>query len=538
MEKSSPEGSQVPGIEDRKVAGFSLVVYRPDPVEVLITSGVGRTPTGGLVTVRKADIAGQPPKKKRRLPSLVAPSNDVVLDMCQRISEAERVEDETRRAEIAIRSVRPPSTTSTYASHARKYVVFRTGRMSGEEGNVDMFLEGLSVGERTQEWVQYIYALATMGVTGRALASHLSGTKAFFRENSGVDMEFCCDALKSVKDAKFRANSVDRDVLRGAALTRDARVKLPVFQELTDVVYDMAFEDLEDWGWHSTHLKGAATAQLLQTILGVRVSNSVQCSLTDHHLNSEDVIIKFERPSELGHGQVKTWVLTCGETWDTTFHPRDVQSLEIREHTGKGKVELKSRHIHRVDPLSNRVCLVVAYWAMKAGAQKGEPFFTMHRQSPVTNKFTVCRINNTHVNYVIKDASRVLSLGGEHYSSHSARSGFVTKHSWAMKQSEGKTGAGAGAGGGELAQMGGWKNGSSKGAMRMHYDRTVSVYRPIDSRYELTRADVVSMLSLVEQQKLPQLTPEESQVLKSFRRTVWGTETVGRRKGDEVQTGI
>ena len=531
MEKSNPGGGQILGIKDGEVAGFSLVNHRPDPVTVLITSGVGLTSTGRLSTVRKADIAGQPPIKKRRLPSLVAPNNDMVLDMCQRISETKRAEEETRRAEIAIRSVRPPSTTSTYASHARKYVVFRTGRMSGDEGNVDMFLEGLSVGEQTKEWVQYIYALATMGVTGRALASHLSGTKAFFRENSGVDMGFCCDSLKSVKDAKFRANSVDRDVLRRAALTRDARVKLPVFQELTDMVFDMAFGDLEDWGWHSTHLKGAATAQLLQTILGVRVSNSVQCSLTDHHLNSEDVIIKFERSSELGNGQVTTWVLTCGETWDNSFHPQDVQSLEIREHTGKGKVELKSRHIPRVDLLSNRVCLVVAYWAMKSGAQKGEPFFTMHRQSPVTNKFTVCRINNTHVNHVIKDASNALSLGVEHYSSHSARSGFVTKHSWAMKQSEVMAGAGAGAGGGELAQMGGWKNGSSKGAMRMHYDRTVSVYRPIDLRYELTRADVVSMLSLVEQQKLPHLTPEESQVLKSFRRTVWGTETVGRRGG-------
>ena len=166
---------------------------------------------------------------------------------------------------------------------------------------------------------------------------------------------------------------------------------------------------------------------------------------------------------------------------------------------------------------------------MKSGAQRGEPFFTMHRQSPITNKVTVCRINSTHVNLVIKDAANALSLGVDHYSSHSARSGFVTKHSWAVKQAVTKTGGGAGAGDGELAQMGGWKNGSSKGAMRMHYDRTISVYRPIDLQYELTRADVVSMLSLVEQQKLPQLTPEESRVLKSFRRTVWGTVTVNRR---------
>jgi hypothetical protein len=82
--------------------------------------------------------------------------------------------------------------------------------------------------------------------------------------------------------------------------------------------------------------------------------------------------------------------------------------------------------------------------------------------------------------------------------------------------------------------MGGWKNDTEKGAMRMHYDRTVSVYRPIDSKYELSRGDVVSMLSLVEQQKLPQLTDEEAAILKSFRRSVWGTESKSNRKSRDV----
>jgi hypothetical protein len=406
--------------------------------------------------------------------------------------------------------------------------------MSRVEDDVDMFMESLSVKERTEEWVQYIYALAARGVSGRTLASHLSGTKAFFQENSNVDLGFCLDTLKEVKDAKTRANKVDRNVLRTTALKKDSNVKLPVFEELSRVVYDMAFEDMTDWGWHTTHLKGAATAQLLQTILGVRVSNSVQCRLTDHHLNSEDVILKFERPNEMGGGPLVTWVLTGGEEWNPTFLPSQVVSLEIREYTGKGRTESRSRHINRVDELSNRVCLIVAHWAKNSGALTGEPFFTMHRVSPITNKSTVCHINNTHINFVIKDASAALSLGTLHYSSHSARSGFVTKHSWAEKQSDTRTGRGAGAGGNELAQMGGWKNGAEKGAMRMHYDRTVSVYRPIDSKYELSREDVVSMLSLVEQQKLPQLTEEEAATLKSFKRSVWGTESKCNRKSKDV----
>ena len=124
-----------------------------DP-EMLLSTSVNRPNI--TATVRMADETGQPPIKKRRLTNLLAPSKDVVLDMCQRVSQGMRAEEETRRAEIASRSVLPQSTTSTYASHARKYVVFRTGQMSRGEENVDMFLEGLPVSERTREWVEYI----------------------------------------------------------------------------------------------------------------------------------------------------------------------------------------------------------------------------------------------------------------------------------------------------------------------------------------------------------------------------------------------
>jgi len=474
--------------------------------------------------------AAVPLTRKRKLASLSAPSTETVLGMVQRKTESERMVEAAMRAEVEQRSLRPRSTTSTYASHAKKYIVFRVGRMSAIDGGEDMFLELLSPGDRTKEWIQYIYHLSASGVRGKSLASHLSGTKAFFRENSEVNLNFCEDGRDDIKNAKVKANAVDRGVLRAASLKRDANIKLPVFQELSDMVYEMAFEDIDDWGWHPTHSKGAATAQLLQTILGVRVSNSVKCSHTDHHLDTEDVIIRFVRPIGRGGLGSGTWVLTCGDEWDPTFEPADVESIEVREHTGKGKKEYKGRHVGRVDSLSDRVCLAVAYWARNSGAKTGEPFFTMRRLSPVTNKFTVCHINNAHVNFVIKDAAAALAFGASHYSSHSARSGFVTKHSWADKQAKKVAGQGAGASGSELAQMGGWKNSSANGAMRMHYDRTTSVYSPIDPQLELTKGDVVSMLSLVEQGKLPRLTEEEAQTLRSFRRVVWGTESVSKRR--------
>ena len=492
----------------------------------------GTAKVGGELEVADNPSVGPNPRlpRKRKSVSLDAPSNETILSMCQQKKEGDRAAEATKRAEIEQRAVRPRSTTSTYASHAKKYVVFRVGRMCTEGEDADMFMERLTPEERTKEWVQYIYHLSASGVIGRPLASHLSGTKAFFRENSEVDLSFCSDDLEQIKAAKIRANGANREFLRSVALKKDASVKLPVFQELTSLVYKMAFQDIDDWGWHPTHQKGAATAQLLQTITGVRISNSVRRSLTDHHLNTEDVIIRFERAIRDGAGGPRTWVLTCGDEWDPTFEPSDVHSVEVREQTGKGKVEYKSRHISRVDELSDHVCLAVAYWAKNSGAQTGEPFFTMRRRSMNTNKVTVCCINISHVNFVIKDAADALALGRSHYSSHSARSGFVTKHSWAEKQAEKVRGQGAGASGSELAQMGGWKNDSMKGVMRMHYDRTTSVYRPISPDYELSREDVVGMLSLVEQDKLPRLTLEEQQELRAFRRTVWGTASVKNRE--------
>ena len=126
--------------------------------------------------------------------------------------------------------------------------------------------------------------------------------------------------------------------------------------------------------------------------------------------------------------------------------------------------------------MSDCVCLALAYCAKSSGARTNEPFFTMRRLSQKTNKVTVCFIKNSHVNFVIKYTAVALALGTSHYSSHSARSGFVP-HSWAEKQVEKTRGQGAGASDKEAAQeMGGWTNDAAKGAMRMLYDLTTSAY--------------------------------------------------------------
>ena len=277
---------------------------------------------------------------------------------------------------------------------------------------MDLFKERFTPEERMEEWGhQHIYHLSGSGIIGRPLTSHLSGTKTFLRENSKVDLIVCCDGLEVIKAAKTRANDANREVLRAVSLKNDANVKLPGFQELTSMVYEMAFQNVDDWGWHPHHQKGIAIAQLLQTLTGMHVSNSVRDSRTDHHLKLGDVIIKFERPCQDGEAQTSNLELTCGDEKNSNFEPPNVHSLEVRELIGTVKVEYKRRHIGRVDELSDCVCLALAYWAKSSGARTNEPFFTMRRISQKTNKVTVCFTNSSHVKFVITYTAVALALG-------------------------------------------------------------------------------------------------------------------------------
>ena len=465
-------------------------------------------------------------KRSRKVPNLQAPDGPTLLAMVTQKDANEREEEKARYESIRKRPTRPLSTTSTYASHSKKFVNYRTTHGVLLNGELDLFMVNMTHEERLTVWLGYIYSLSDQGLYGQALASHLSATKAFILTNcSSIDMSFCDDNIKAIKDAKFKANSVDRSVRRVAALKRDSRLKLPVFEELSDVVYEMAFREEDDWGWSGMHIKGAATAQLLQTLLGTRISSTVKRQLTDHHLDTEDVVLKFEKQSMEPGGSLLEAVYTCGDVWPVGFLPCHVTGVELRSNTEKGKVTDRNRFIGQVDDQSNKVCLAVALWAKHSGARTGEPFFTMRRYSPTTKRIHVCYINDTHVNFVVKDASDALGLGRDHYSTHSARSGFVTKHTWAERLAVGKS---VPVGfipttDGDIAQAGGWANPSKKGAMKMHYDRSTSVYRPLDPQYALSREDVIGMLSLVEQGNLPKLSSRELYELRHFRRSVWGT---------------
>ena len=91
----------------------------------------GTARVGGNLDVTNYPSSGPAPRppRKRKLVPLGAPSNETILGMCQRKKEEDRSAGVAKRAEIEQRAVRPRSTTSTYASHAKKYVVFRVGRM-------------------------------------------------------------------------------------------------------------------------------------------------------------------------------------------------------------------------------------------------------------------------------------------------------------------------------------------------------------------------------------------------------------------------
>ena len=175
-----------------------------------------------------------------------------------------------------------------------------------------------------------------------------------------------------------------------------------------------------------------------------------------------------------------------------------------------------------VDLTSRRACLAVSGWAQFSGGQTGEPFLTMRRYSSLTNSIHRCLITDSHCNMVMKDAAIAQGFTANHFSTHSSRSGMVTQHTWA-REAAAASAAGMGAASSDqaLATMGGWVDATQRGAMRVHYDRTTSVYRAINPEFALTRKDVVAMLSVHEQSLLPRHTPAELEALGRFQRTVW-----------------
>ena len=193
-------------------------------------------------------------KRSRKVPNFKAPDGPTLLAMSTQMDADEREEEKARYESIHKRPTRPLSTTSTYASYAKKFVKYRTTHGVVFNGELDLVMVHLTYEERLVVWLGYIYSLSDQGLYGQALASHLSATKAFILTNSSsMNMSFCDDNIKAIKDAKFKANSVDRRVRQVAALKRDSRLKLPVFEELTDVVYEMAFREEDDWGWIGMH---------------------------------------------------------------------------------------------------------------------------------------------------------------------------------------------------------------------------------------------------------------------------------------------
>ena len=200
-----------------------------------------------------------------------------------------------------------------------------------------------------------------------------------------------------------------------------------------------------------------------------------------------------------------------------------VVGFELSGLTEKGKTRMGRKLVRDIDPISKMECLAVAGWAQYSGGLTGEPFLTMRRYSSRTQSVHRCLITDSHCNMVIKDAAIAQGFTANHFSTHSSRSGMVTQHTWAREAAASSlAGNGVASSDQALATMGGWVNATRTGAMRVHYDRTTSVYRPINPQFALTRDDVVSMLSIHEQSLLPRHTAYELAALSRFQRTIWG----------------
>ena len=83
-------------------------------------------------------------KRSRKVPNLQAPDGPTLLAMVTQKDANEREEEKARYESIRKRPTRPLSTTSTYASHSKKFVNYRTTHGVLLNGELDLFMVNMT----------------------------------------------------------------------------------------------------------------------------------------------------------------------------------------------------------------------------------------------------------------------------------------------------------------------------------------------------------------------------------------------------------
>jgi phage shock protein PspC (stress-responsive transcriptional regulator) len=342
--------------------------------------------------------------------------------------------------------------------------------------NGDVLMKGIGSNmDKTMVYVRFIWFLiAAIGIVPTAINTYLAAVKKGLGER-GVCTEFADDRLPLVKRAKQAAKKRTRAELREALLKKEARLKLPFFDLLTEWIVEKFWEGTT-WDWNGTFLRLICLAIILMDLFGFRESNVVRPRPDgeDHTLRAEDFHVAYNDR----HGQSRVAVGGSWELQTGKVELGQVTAVHVIVASSKRSVEAVRKTVTPADPRGRRLVMMLLQWFAHSQVQADEMLCTCHRVSEVTGRECVYTLTSEKLAWGIKTAAEQNGYPPEHFASSSMRKGMSSRGGLTGEDEK------------VTAERGGWK---SLDVMHKHYNFAKRVARKAGDTAPLREAEVRSL---------------------------------------------
>jgi hypothetical protein len=339
----------------------------------------------------------------------------------------------------------------------------------------DPWLRGVtSDWDRKRYWLKYVWYLRTAtGTRPGAIAQHLSAVRKILRTHQ-IDVGFADDSCPLVQDAVRAAKEQNRDERKRELIQREARIKLPAFEELIEWAH-REFWCNSTWDWDGTERKAIWVALSLMDVFGLRQSNLVapRPRGSDHAFRAEDfeLYVVGDTGEELR--------VNVGDPEMDGIIAAQVTRVSLVVASAKRSVEAVRKIITRSDARGSRAIDTLVTWLKESRVEPSDILVTYRRVSLVDQREYVKTLTASTLGGGIKEAAVGVQVPPEYFSSRSLRKGLVTRGALEGEDPE------------VTAERGQWR---SQTVMTGHYDSSQMLHRAEGGSQPLNRQTILAML--------------------------------------------
>ena len=254
--------------------------------------------------------------------------------------------EEERREQVAIlkafqsRDSLVEGTVTGYMGKFSTFWKFREGTRNERGGDRDLFLLSTPPSQRRQVWLDFIgFLVDIQHIRGQSCFEHLSAVKRVLSRNGLTDLEFADDSATEVKDAKKKAK-YSNDELQDRAEAASKRLKLPMFDELEDLLYKELWLDTEEEVHYvKAYKRGVWLGIALMTMTGARPSNIIVTAGSEHTIRAKNVRLMLFKE---GDPESETYI-SGGDPWPDGYTVNDGGGGRSRLSQPENRTEVRTQ---------------------------------------------------------------------------------------------------------------------------------------------------------------------------------------------------